>query len=286
MSRFRPWAVAGRILSPRDGSDRPLVAGILNVTPDSFHDGGHHATPGQALEHAGRLLEEGADMLDVGGESTRPGADPVPPAEELRRVLPVVEALAGRGVAVSIDTRRPEVAEAALAAGACAVNDIEGLRDPRMLELCARYGAGACAMHMRGAPRDMQQDTRYADLEAEVAEFLAEAAARWSDAGLDPAALALDPGVGFGKDPAQNLALVRATARFRARFPEHAWYLGLSRKSFVGRHPGTRGGSDRLAGSLGAALAGAALGADLLRVHDVAATLESWNLFRDCGGVS
>lgn len=257
--------------------------GILNVTPDSFHDGGRHDSFPLALAHGLQLHRDGAGLLDVGGESTRPGADPVSVQTELDRVVPVVEALVARGVPVSIDTRRPEVAQAALEAGACAVNDVEGLRDPRMIELCRLHGAGACAMHMRGTPATMQSDTAYGDLVAEVGAFLGEVSRRWCEAGLDPSLLALDPGVGFGKSTDQNPALVAATGGLRDSLPGHPWYLGLSRKSWI--RPLAAEGSDRLAGSLGGALAALARGCDVLRVHDVAQTLEAARAFLACGGV-
>lgn len=274
------WTVRGRILTPRDGSSRPLVAGILNATPDSFFDGGTHDGPEAAISHGLRLWEEGADMIDVGGESTRPGSAPVSPSEETRRVLPVVAALCGRGLVVSIDTRHPETARGALEAGAHAINDIDGLQDPRMIELCKTFGAGACAMHMQGTPATMQETPDYGDVIEDVARFLERVALAWEDAGLPPEALALDPGIGFGKALPHNQALLRSTESLRLRFAPRPWYLGLSRKSFIARTPGVRSDSDRLAGSLGAALAVANQGADILRVHDVAATLEALALFR------
>jgi dihydropteroate synthase len=282
----RAWRVRGGPVSPPASEHRPLVVGILNTTPDSFFDGGSHATFEEAVEHGRLLLEEGADLLDVGGESTRPGAAPVSVQEEIDRTVSVIERLARDGALVCADTRRAAVARAALEAGACAINDIEGLRDPRMLELCAEFSAGACAMHMRGSPGTMQREPAYRDVVAEVGDFLDEAAGRWKASGLPEDALALDPGVGFGKDHGHNLSLVAATRDFRSRFPRNPWYLGLSRKSWIGRLEGTRPDSDRLAGSLGGALAGASLGCDILRVHDVAATLEAWRAFRSCGGLS
>jgi len=255
---FRPWRLRDRVVKPRDGA--PLVVGIVNVTPDSFFDGGRHSTLETALDHGRKLLAEGADILDVGGESTRPGSAPVDAAEEIRRTESVVRTLVAEGAIVTIDTRRAQVAEAALAAGAHGVNDITGLADPAMLELCERYRAGACAMHMRGTPTDMQTSPEYRDVVAEVGQFLSDAAARWRDAGLPAEALSLDPGIGFGKLPEHNHALVAATRGFRERFSEHPWYLGLSRKSWIARLPGTRTDSDRLAGSLGGALAAIAQG--------------------------
>jgi dihydropteroate synthase len=279
---FRPWRLRDRVLVPRAGS--PLVVGIVNVTPDSFFDGGRHSTLETALEHGRKLSSEGADLLDVGGESTRPGADPVSVQEEIQRTIPVVRELVRGGAVVSIDTRRPEVARAALDAGAHAVNDVSGLGDERMLALCREHGAGACAMHMRGDPRTMQILPEYLDVVDEVGRFLSDAAARWRNAGLPPDALALDPGIGFGKLPEHNHALVAATRAFRERFPTHPWYLGLSRKSWISRLPDAWPDSDRLAGSLGGALAAASLGCDILRVHDVAATQEAWRAFQALRG--
>jgi dihydropteroate synthase len=278
---FRPWRLRGGAAAGSDGF-RPLVVGIVNATPDSFFDGGNHPDAESAAAHGLKLWEEGADLIDVGGESTRPGADPVDVREEIRRAVPVVERLVAAGVRTSIDTRRPQVAQAALEAGACAINDVGGLADRRMIELCAWYGAGACALHMRGEPSTMQAETGYRDVVWEVAAFLQGAVDRWKAAGLSPDALALDPGVGFGKAVRHNLALVAATARLRERFPKHPWYLGLSRKSWIRNLPEAGEGTDRLAGSLGGALAAAHLGCDVLRVHDVAATREAWAAFRAC----
>jgi dihydropteroate synthase len=256
----------------------------VNVTPDSFFDGGRHSTLATALDHGRKLLAEGADILDVGGESTRPGAVPVEADEEIRRTRSVIGNLVAEGAIVTIDTRRPEVAEAALSVGAHGINDISGLRDPAMLQLCERFGAGACAMHLRGTPSDMQDTPEYRDVVSEVGQFLSDAADRWREAGLSPDALALDPGIGFGKRPEHNHALVAATRIFRERFPMHPWYLGLSRKSWIARLPGTHPGSDRLPGSLGGALAALRQGCDIVRVHDVSATLEAWTAFRILGG--
>jgi dihydropteroate synthase len=262
------------------------VIGILNVTPDSFHDGGRHATVEAALAHGRTLLAQGADLLDVGGESTRPGAATVSVQEELDRTIPVVERLVSEGAKACIDTRRSRVALSALEAGACAVNDVEGLRDPDMLALCSRFSAGACAMHMKGEPGTMQREPDYADVVVDVARFLSEAASRWKSADLPSDALALDPGIGFGKNAGHNLSLISATKAFRARFPDHPWYLGLSRKSWIRALPRTESDSDRLAGSLGGALAAACHGCDILRVHDVGATLEAWRAFSACGAAA
>lgn len=273
----RIWRVRDASLR---GGEIPLLVGIVNATPDSFFDGGRHGTPEAAYAHGMRLAEEGAGLLDVGGESTRPGAAPVDPSEERGRIEPVVKSLVAQGVRVCIDTRHADVARAALDVGACAINDVSGLADPAMLDLCRQYGAGACAMHMRGIPSTMQADTAYLDLESEVSDFLAEIVNRWRLAGLPADSLALDPGIGFGKSAAQNHHLVRATARFRQKLPDHPWYLGLSRKSWIA--PLAAQGSDRLAGSLGGALAAAQAGCDILRVHDVAQTREAIRAFQVC----
>jgi dihydropteroate synthase len=275
----RRWQVRGQALG---GNPLPMLVGIVNVTPDSFFDAGRYAVAEQAIAHGLQLWREGADQLDIGGESTRPGAREVDLEEELRRVVPVVAALVREGCQVAVDTRHVAVARAALEAGASAVNDIEGLRDPAMIALCRDFGAGACAMHMQGVPGTMQHAPAYADVTGEVGQFLSNALDRWLEAGLSPSALALDPGIGFGKTRDHNLALLRATSRLRARFPHCPWYLGLSRKSFIAGTPGVGAGSDRLAGSLGAALACASAGADILRVHDVAATREALLVHQAC----
>ncbi len=246
------------------------LMGIVNVTPDSFSDGGAFLEAGRAIEHGLRLIEEGAEFLDVGGESTRPGATPVPVTQELERVLPVVSALARDGRAlVSIDTTKAEVARAALEAGARVVNDVSaGRNDARMLALVAERGAGLILMHSRGSPRDMQDRTHYTDVVREVTrELRAAARAAWS-AGVEPARIALDPGLGFGKLLEHNLELMRALPELRSLgFP---LCLGLSRKSFLGRlsgasEPAQRGSET----SAGVALA-AFLGAEIHRVHEVA----------------
>jgi len=281
MSRI--WKVRDRTLG---GGDLPILCGIVNATPDSFFDGGRHATTEAAVSHGLKLWEEGADQLDVGGESTRPGSSEVSISQELERVVPVIAALAACGCAVAVDTRHPEVARQALAAGAGAVNDITGLVQPPMIALCREFSAGACAMHMQGTPRTMQAAPIYTDVVAEVGQFLSEASERWQEAGLPPEALALDPGIGFGKSAGHNHRLIAATAGFRARFPRHPWYLGMSRKSFIAGTEGIPEGSDRLAGSLAAAVAASLSGCDVLRVHDVAATREALLIALACRGTS
>ncbi|MBX3140082.1 MAG: dihydropteroate synthase [Trueperaceae bacterium] len=243
------------------------LMGIVNVTPDSFSDAGETFAAEAAVAAGLRLREEGALILDVGGESTRPGALPVSPEEEARRVLPVVAELVAAGAVVSIDTRKAEVAAAALAAGAAIVNDVGGLRDPAMLAVCAAAGAPVVIMHMQGEPRTMQAAPAYADVVAEVEELLLRRARLAEAAGLP--GVVLDPGIGFGKDLGHNLALLRATPRLAGL--GHPLMVGASRKAFIGRLAGGVGPGSRLPGTLAAHLAAAAGGAALLRVHDVAA---------------
>ncbi len=246
---------------------RTLVMGILNVTPDSFSDGGRFLDPGAAVERARRMVEEGADLVDVGGESTRPGAEEVSEAEERERVVPVVRRIAREvGVPVSIDTSKASVAEAALAEGASIVNDVTALGDARMAGVVARARAGLVLMHMKGTPRTMQQAPTYGDLLGEVASFLAERARRAAEAGVDPRAVWIDPGIGFGKTPEHNLALI-------ARVGELASVgapvlVGPSRKSFLGKVLDLAVG-DRLEGTIAACAVAAWNGADAVRVHDV-----------------
>lgn len=249
----------------------PAIMGILNVTPDSFSDGGlfleHQAAVARGLE----MLAEGAVIVDVGGESTRPGAAPVPADEEAARVVPVLAALAQKApqAVLSVDTSKPDVAEKALAAGAQLVNDVTAGGDPRMLEVVAEAGAGIVLMHMRGTPQTMQQDTRYTHVVAEVAEFLAARADAALAAGVPKERIFLDPGIGFGKDLEGNLALLRALPHLAAL--GFALVLGVSRKSFIGHLTGA-GVGDRLPGSLAALLPALGCPQVVVRVHDVAAT--------------
>jgi dihydropteroate synthase len=245
------------------GVPRTLVMGVLNVTPDSFSDGGRWFDPDAAIAHGLAMAEEGADVIDVGGESTRPGAEPVDDAEERRRVVPVVEALAGR-VRVSVDTTKASVAEAAVAAGATLVNDVSA----SLHEVAAATGAGWVAMHMHGTPRTMQDDPRYDDVVADVAAFLADRVDAARTAGVEE--VWVDPGIGFGKTVDHNLALLRHLRRLG---PDGVpLVVGTSRKSFLGRLTGGAGPDDRLEGSLATAVWAAAQGAAMVRVHDVAAT--------------
>lgn len=250
---------------------RPLVMGIVNVTPDSFSDGGRYLDPAAAVEHGLKLASEGADILDVGGESTRPGSEPVPAEEEIRRVLPVVRELAKRTpVPISVDTMKAAVARACLDAGAIIVNDVAGLRgDPDMPAACAAAGAGVVVMHMQGTPATMQADPRYDDVVREVGDFFAERLRTLADAGIPPERVALDPGIGFGKTMAHNLTLL-ANLREYQRFARPV-VLGVSRKGVIGTLVG-RDRMERMPGSLAVAcFAVAANSAQVVRVHDVAA---------------
>jgi dihydropteroate synthase len=251
---------------------RPRVMGILNVTPDSFSDGGRFFDRERALDHARRMLADGADLIDVGGESTRPGAAPVDEAGELARVIPVIDELAREGALVSVDTMKPAVMRAAVAAGAAMINDVNALRLPGALEAAASTKAAVCLMHMQGEPRTMQDAPNYGDVVAEVRDFLVLRAQSCEAVGIARERIALDPGFGFGKTLAHNLALVRALPQFVATgYPVLA---GLSRKSSLGAITG-RPGSERLAASLAAALAAVAHGAAIVRVHDVRETVDA-----------
>ncbi len=246
--------------------------GILNVTPDSFSDGGRYLTPEAAIQRARAMADEGADLIDVGGESSRPGAESVSEAEELRRILPVVEAVAASVPApLSIDTTKAEVAKRALAAGAAVINDISAMRfDPAMPRTIAESGAGAILMHMQGTPRTMQESPQYADVVEEVKEFLRMRARAAQDAGIEEERILLDPGIGFGKNREQNLTLLRnLTALAEMGRP---LCVGLSRKSFIGAVTG-QALADRLPGSLAGAVTAWLLGAQVLRVHDVKETV-------------
>ncbi|MBK6630724.1 MAG: dihydropteroate synthase [Betaproteobacteria bacterium] len=252
--------------------ERPLVMGIVNVTPDSFSEGGRHFDAARAIAHGRQLVEAGADLLDVGGESSRPGAQPVAVEEELRRVLPVIEALACAGVPLSVDTMKPEVMRRAVAAGASVINDIAALQAPGALAAAAESGAAVCLMHMRGEPRTMQADPSYGDVVAEVREFLSRRVAAAHAAGIGVERIIVDPGFGFGKRLAHNLALLRHLGRFHGLGA--CVLAGLSRKSMLGEITG-RKVSDRDTASVAAALLAARNGARILRVHDVAATKDA-----------
>ena len=260
---------------------RPVLMGVLNLTPDSFSDGGRYLEPGPAVEHALRLCAEGADWIDVGGESTRPGARAVPVEEQLRRVVPVVRRLSRETNAViSIDTTSAAVAARAIDAGARVVNDVSGLSDSELAPLVARSGVDLVVMHARGTPEVMQRDTAYADLVGEVVAHLALRVAAARDAGVPPERILVDPGLGFGKAPLDNPRLVAALPRLRAT--GHRVLIGGSRKAFVGQLTGVERASDRVCGSVGVALAAALLGAHVLRVHDVKATADALATFLAC----
>ena len=249
----------------------PKLMGIVNITPDSFSDGGQFIDPTRAIEQCLRLVEDGADLLDVGGESTRPGAVPVGEEEEIRRVVPVVAEVARRiSVPISIDTTKAAVAQRALDAGAAIVNDISGLRfDPRMPEVCARARAGIVCMHMQGTPQTMQIDPHYDDVVREIADYLAERLAVLEESGIARERVVIDPGIGFGKTPDHNLAILKNIARFRAL--GRPVLIGHSRKRFLAKILG-RALDETSAATLGVSVAAALAGADLLRVHDVRAT--------------
>jgi dihydropteroate synthase len=259
---------------------RPRVVGIVNVTADSFSDGGRFVDPARALAHARRLLDEGADIVDVGGESTRPGAEPVGEAEELDRVLPLVEALARDGALVSVDTTKPGVMRAAVAAGAAMINDVRALQAPGALEAAAASQAAVCLMHMRGEPRTMQQAPHYADVVGEVRAFLSARARACEAAGIARERIVVDPGFGFGKTVEHNFALLRGLAAIVAL--GYPVLVGWSRKSSLGAVTG-REVHDRLAASLAAALACVARGAAIVRVHDVRETVDALKVWGAAG---
>ncbi|MFC4202403.1 dihydropteroate synthase [Candidimonas humi] len=257
--------------------ERPLVMGIVNLTPDSFSDGSLYLETDAAIAHARALAAEGADLLDLGAESTRPGAQPVSAEHELQRLLPVLEALRDVGVPLSVDTFKPEVMRQVLDAGADMINDIYGFRQPGALQAVAGSRCGLCAMHMQGEPRTMQQAPQYADVVAEVRGFLQERLDALLAAGVEPGRIVLDPGFGFGKTAAQNYLLLNRLADLRIE--PYPLLLGLSRKSMLGHVIG-REPAERLAGSIAAALAGVARGAEILRVHDVAATVDAVKIWK------
>jgi dihydropteroate synthase len=258
--------------------------GVVNVTPDSFSDGGRFLDPAAALAQARRLIAEGADMLDVGGESTRPGADPVDEAEEIARILPVIEAIRGESpVPISVDTLKPAVARVAVAAGASIWNDVTALGAPESLEAAAGLGCQVVLMHMQGTPRTMQADPRYEDVVGEVEAFLLARAGAAIAAGVEREAIWLDPGIGFGKTLTHNLTLLANLDRLAGHgFP---LLLGVSRKSFIKiLDPSAVEASDRLGGSLAAALWGARAGVAAVRVHEVRETVQAlkmWDAIRN-----
>lgn len=255
----------------------PVVMGVVNVTPDSFSDGGRFFDARTAIEHGRRLVEEGAGILDIGGESTRPGAEPVSVAEELRRVIPVIEGLAGGAAVISIDTSKPEVMRAAAAAGAGLINDVYALRLPGALAAAAASGCAVCVMHMQGEPRTMQRDPRYGDVVKEVKAFLEERAQSCAAAGIAKERIAIDPGFGFGKTLEHNAALMRSLDAIVAT----GWpvLVGLSRKSMLGRILDKPAG-ERVYGSVALAVMAVMQGACIVRAHDVAATVDALKTVR------
>jgi dihydropteroate synthase len=251
-----------------DLAARGLIMGVLNVTTDSFSDGGRFHDPEPALEHAHELLEQGADIIDLGGESTRPGAAPVPEAEELKRVLPVLERLGTDSrFVISIDTMKPAVARAALERGAEIINDVSGFRDPAMRQLAAETGAGAIVMHMQGTPRTMQVAPHYENVTHEIQEFLRQIFEACLRSGMRPDSIAFDPGIGFGKTVGHNLALLRNLDSMRVA--ERPFVLGVSRKSFLGKVTGSDAMEDRLWPGVALTSYARSRGAAIFRVHDV-----------------
>jgi dihydropteroate synthase len=252
--------------------------GIVNVTADSFSDGGRFLDPGWAIDHGMKLFDEGAGMVDVGGESTRPGAPPVPAAVELKRVLPVVEGLARQGVPVSVDTMKPEVMRAAIGAGASVVNDVNAFRAPGAIEAVAGSTAGVVVMHMQGTPATMQQEPRYDDVVSEVAAFLRERAAELERAGIARERIVLDPGFGFGKNLEHNRALFRGLPKIASL--GYRVLAGVSRKRMIGDFTGREVG-ERVVGSVAAALLAVQNGASLVRVHDVRETVDALKVWME-----
>jgi dihydropteroate synthase len=276
---MRVWEAAGQTIVERGA---PKVMGIVNVTPDSFSDGGRWSSTDLAVAHALKLVADGADLLDIGGESSRPGAEPVPLVEELRRVIPVIEALAPQvSVPISIDTWKAEVARQALKAGATIVNDIRGLAgDPGMPRLVAETGAGACVMHMGGTPQTMQLDPRYDDVVAEVYDYLARRLDDLERLGIPRSRVAIDPGIGFGKTNTHNILLLQRTDRFATL--GCTILVGISRKGLLtkltGRPPG-----ELATATVASSLAALVSGADVVRVHDVAPMVDAikvWTALR------
>ena len=267
------------------GLDKPKIMGIVNLTPDSFSDGGVYSQNAQtALAHAERLLKEGADILDIGGESTRPGADYVSPEEEWARVEPVLAEVAGWGVPISLDTRRTVIMEKALALGGVdIINDVAALNDEGAVELLARQSdTGICLMHMQGLPKNMQINPKYQDVVGEVARYLKARTAECIAAGIAPQRIALDPGFGFGKTLQHNIALMRHLPELMAEtgFP---LLIGVSRKRMIGELTGEAEAAERVHGSVAAALASVARGAQIVRVHDVKATADALKVWDALG---
>ena len=283
MSAAHPHAL---VCGPyRISLDRPLVMGVLNVTPDSFTDGGAFLDPLDASNRVRQMLGEGADIIDIGGESTRPGAQPTSEVDELARVLPLLqrayESCHARGVPLSVDTRKPAVMRAVIAAGASMINDINALRAPGAMDAVAESGAAVCLMHMKGEPATMQSVAAYDDVVTDVAHFLAERAAACASAGIGHDRIVIDPGFGFGKTVDHNLVLLRRLSEIAAL--GYPLLAGLSRKATVGVLTG-RDVDDRLAGSVAAALAAVARGAVIVRVHDVRETVDALKVWHAVQG--
>lgn len=269
------WKVAGRA---HDLTRRGMVMGIVNVTPDSFSDGGRYFDLDRAVEHGRELIREGADILDVGGESTRPGAEPVSEVEELRRVLPVIRALRAESeVLISIDTFKAKVAAAALEAGADIINDVSGLtHDPRMVDVAASSSAGIVLMHMRGEPRTMQLNPHYDDVVAEVQQFFRERLAALANAGIAPERVVLDPGIGFGKALDHNLALMRSLRELAV--DDRPVLLGVSRKSMIGKLVGSDRMEDRTWPTVALTSYAREKGVRIVRVHEVKANVDAMRM--------
>jgi dihydropteroate synthase len=261
-----------------DLAQRPLVMGILNVTPDSFSDGGRYQALEFAVERAEQMIKDGVDLIDIGGESTRPGSPSVPVEEELRRVMPAIYALRELGYPLSVDTCKPEVMREAIIAGADMINDVNGFRSPGAIDAVKDSDVALCVMHMQGSPQDMQASPDYADVVADVIAFLRERVDALLAAGVARERITVDPGFGFGKRVEHNYALLRNISRMESelRLPVLA---GLSRKSMIGAVTG-RSVEQRLAGSLGGALAAVAQGARIVRVHDVAETVDALKVWQ------
>lgn len=274
MTTISSGSRSSKLASLFNDHSRIIVMGVVNVTPDSFSDGGKFFDADTAVDRALQLVADGADIVDIGGESTRPGSEPVDDAEQLRRVIPVIRRVAQEcDVPVSIDTYQSIVARQALVAGASIVNDISGLTgDPEMPKVVAEFDAGSVIMHKRGAPRDMQLDTKYEDLVAEIKQFLAATALRAIEAGVDRRKIMVDPGIGFGKDLQGNIEIMKSIGDFaQLGYPV---MVGASRKSFIGQITGADT-ANRLAGSLAAATAAVINGAAAVRVHDVKETRQA-----------
>lgn len=271
---IRNWKLARRSLPY---GERTLVMGVLNVTPDSFSDGGQFSSLERAVDHARRMIAEGADIIDVGGESTRPGSEFVSEAEELRRVIPIIERLAAsESTPISIDTTKSSVARAALAAGAAIVNDISGLRfDPAIADEAAKSKAGLVLMHSRGTPKDMQQLPPAENILAEVVKGLRESVAAAEQRGVARASIAIDPGIGFGKTFEQNLELIVKLDRLAHEFPDLPLMIGTSRKAFIGKLLDDAPAGQRLSGTIASVVASIMNGAHIVRVHDVKPAVEA-----------